>query len=75
MWEGQRTATYLQYLAEFGKSYNDVEEVEKRAQIFSITDQYIKDWNESRNDVQLAHNEFSDEPELGEVQSNNKFTS
>ena len=52
----------MRYCAEFGKSYDTIEEIERRAAIYFEKDRYIKERNAkekgSRNVV--SHNKFSD---------------
>ena len=51
---------YLQYLAEYGKSYDYADELERRARVFAANDKFIREWNSQRNGTMLGHNRFSD---------------
>jgi len=51
---------YMNYLAEFGKSMNSVDEFESRMENFKLTDLSIQSINESNNTWTAGHNQFSD---------------
>ena len=51
---------YMNYLATFGKTMNDIEEFEARLENYVATDLEIKRINESQDMHRAAHNQFSD---------------
>jgi len=52
---------YMNYLAEFGKTMNSVEEFSMRMNNFDMTDQFINQVNsENGNTWTAGHNQFSD---------------
>ena len=51
---------YMNYLAQFGKTMNDIDEFNTRLELFKATDLDIKMINEHQNDWTAGHNQFSD---------------
>ena len=52
---------YANYLAEFGKTTNDVDEFNMRMENFSIIDEFVDEHNSNTNHSHVAgHNQFSD---------------
>ena len=51
---------YMNYLAQFGKTMNDIDEFNTRLEYFKSTDLNIKMINEHQNDWRAGHNQFSD---------------
>lgn len=51
---------YSQYLSEYGKNYNNVDEYEMRLQIFSDNVRFINEENARQSDYELGINQFSD---------------
>ena len=51
---------YMNYLAEFNKVYNDVEEFTVRMNRFMEVDAFIKEQNASNGSYTAGHNQFSD---------------
>jgi C1A family cysteine protease len=51
---------YNQYLAEFGKTFNNVEEFNTRLQHFAELDAKIEAHNATESSFTLGHNQFSD---------------
>ena len=56
------TEKYLEYTANFGKTYTSLTEWERRAKIFLANDELIREWNNSNLGIktELAHNKYSD---------------
>merc|ERR1719215_1183520 len=71
---------YMNYLAEFGKSMNSVDEFESRMENFKLTDLSIQSINESNNTWTAGHNQFSDwtheeyKGMLGLIAGHNQFS-
>ena len=53
---------FMRYCAEFGKTYDTIEEIERRAAIYFEKDKYIKERNakEKGSRSVVSHNKFSD---------------
>ena len=51
---------YMNYLAQFGKTMNDIDEFNTRLEYFKQTDLEIKEINERQSNHRAAHNQFSD---------------
>ena len=51
---------YMQYLAQFSKNMESVEEFNKRLLYFSVLDKYIEDHNAEGHSYTLGHNHLSD---------------
>ena len=51
---------YMNYIANFGKTVNSVEEFAKRVDYFDMTNQFIEEHNSSNSTWTAGHNQFSD---------------
>ena len=51
---------YMNYLAQFGKTMNDMEEFETRLEYFAATDFDVEEINAGNNTWTAGHNQFSD---------------
>ena len=51
---------YMQYVAEYGKSYETIDEFYSRMSLFMKTDSLINEHNANENSFKLGHNKFSD---------------
>jgi len=51
---------YMNYLAQFGKTMNSLEEFESRLENFKLADLFIKGINAGENTWKAGHNQFSD---------------
>ena len=51
---------YMQYIANFGKITNDVQEFNTRMEYFAQADKFIKEHNATESSYTVGHNQFSD---------------
>ena len=65
----------MAYTSQYGKSYNTLEEIERRAAIFFEKDKFINERNSLAGAIVVNHNKFSDwtkEEFSGILGANNK---
>ena len=51
---------YMNYIAQFGKTMNSVDEFDARLELYTATDLDIKKINSEQSDWVAGHNQFSD---------------